>query len=91
MSSLSDDITIIFLDEGVSNLVSGQKTEGIGCKSYAPMLKLFKLYEIDNIYACQQSLDNMGLLDADRLIDVELCSNNMIIELIHASQQIVQF
>ncbi len=90
-SALCEDISVIFLGEGVAHLIKGQNTKNIGTKDYAPMLKLFELYDIENVYACQRSLQNMGLIGAERYIDVALCSQGEITEIIRTSQKVVQF
>lgn len=90
-SALCEDISVIFLGDGVAHLMKGQNTKNIGMKDYAPMLKLFDLYDIENVYVCQQSLQNMGLINAERYIDAPLCSQSEITEIIQTSEKIVHF
>lgn len=90
-SALCDDISVLFIGDGVAQLIKGQNTKHIGTKDYAPMLKLFDLYDIENVYVCQQSLQNMGLINAERYIDAQLCSQSEITEIIRTSQKVVHF
>lgn len=90
-SALCEDISVVFLEEGVAHLIKEQNTQHIGTKDYAPMLKLFDLYDIESVYACQTSLENMGILNAERYIDVELLQPAQITDIIRTSQKVLQF
>lgn len=70
-SAYCEDISVIFLGEGVTQLVNAQNPVAIQSKAYAPMLKLFDLYDIEQVYVCQQSLAERGLKEAALVIDVQ--------------------
>ncbi|MEF1291177.1 sulfurtransferase complex subunit TusC [Vibrio sp. M260118] len=67
-----EDISVVFMGDGVYQLLQGQRPEQILSKDYAPMLKLFDLYDIEQIYVCEQSLRERGLATADLVIGVQL-------------------
>ncbi|WP_260261318.1 sulfurtransferase complex subunit TusC [Vibrio intestinalis] len=70
-SAYCEDITVIFTGDGVYQLLQGQQPQSILSKDYAPMLKLFDLYDIEQVYVCEQSLAERGLSQADLIIDAE--------------------
>ncbi|MCE0493478.1 sulfurtransferase complex subunit TusC [Vibrio salinus] len=90
-SALCDGIQVIFVNQGVAHLLNGQDTTGIGTKNYAPMLKLFELYDIDEVYACRQSLDDMGLSSAELCIEVKLREPGEITGMLRNSHKVIQF
>lgn len=70
-SAYCEDITVIFVGDGVTQLLHGQQPEEILSKDYAPMFKLFDLYDIEQVFVCEQSLAERGLANADLVIDAE--------------------
>lgn len=68
-SAYCEDISVIFMGDGVYQLLQGQAPADILSKDYAPMLKLFDLYDIEQVYVCADSLAKRGLSHADLMID----------------------
>ena len=60
-ASFDQKVILIFSDEGVLNLVENQNPELIKAKDYIATFKALPLYEIDDIFVCQQSLLEFGL------------------------------
>ncbi len=71
-SAYCEDITVLFFGDGVYQLLLGQDPTGILSKDYAPMLKLFDLYDIEQVFVCADSLAERGLAQADLVIDAEV-------------------
>ena len=70
-SAYCEDITVLFVGDGVYQLLLGQEPNVILSKDYAPMLKLFDLYDIEQVFVCADSLAERGLAQADLVIDAE--------------------
>ena len=90
-SAFCENINVIFLDAGVSQLLVDQQPSVIKSKDYAPMFKLFELYEIEHIYVCQASLARLGLGDAQLMIDARRAEPKEIAELLHHSKKVLTF
>lgn len=73
-SAYCEDISVLFIGDGVYQLIAGQQTGNILSKDYSPMLKLFDLYDIEQVYVCSESLAERGLAQADLVIDAESLS-----------------
>ncbi|WP_413112812.1 sulfurtransferase complex subunit TusC [Thaumasiovibrio sp. DFM-14] len=67
-----EQIKVFFLADGVLQLLSGQQPEHILSRSYAQSFKLFELYDIEDIYICQTSLQERGLVQTSLLMSGEL-------------------
>ncbi len=70
-SAYCEDISVIFIGDGVCQLLLGQDPAAILSKDYAPMLKLFDLYDIEQVFVCSDSLAQRGLAQADLVIDAQ--------------------
>ncbi len=90
-SAYSDDLCAIFIDDGVTQLISHQDTAGILSKNYAPMFKLFDLYDIEQVYVCGDSLKNMGFEPSQLIIEAEVLSHDEISKHLHSSRKLLSF
>lgn len=90
-AALTDDIQLFFIGAGVTQLVAKQDVGLSGLKDYAPMLKLFDLYDIENIYVCESSLAQWGLAKEDLLIDVNVIGAEKMSELLRSSRNLLSF
>ncbi|WP_241581267.1 sulfurtransferase complex subunit TusC [Rosenbergiella nectarea] len=62
-AALSEDIGVFFIGEGVFHLVSSQQPNVIYARDYITTFKLLELYDIENVYVCQQSLVMRGITE----------------------------
>lgn len=56
-----DDILILFLDDGVFNLLEAAEPVEILQKNHLATFKLLELYELSECYICQESVSERGL------------------------------
>lgn len=90
-SAYCEDISVIFVGDGVYQLLAGQNTAEILTKDYAPMLKLFDLYDIEQVYVCQTSLEQRGLANADLVVAAERLSSDGLREQLQRASKILTF
>ncbi|MGR5120961.1 sulfurtransferase complex subunit TusC [Vibrio astriarenae] len=90
-SAYSESIKVMFIGDGVLQLLAGQSTESILSKDYAPMMKLFDLYDIEQVYVCKGSLAERGCSHADLIIDVEHLSADEIRQQITQCHSVLTF
>lgn len=57
-ASMDQDVTIIFINDGINVMLNAQNGALIGYQDYTAKLGALSLYEIDKLYACEQSLIN---------------------------------
>ena len=60
-AAFEQEVSLVFMDDGVYELTKGQKTDGIGMKNFSPTYTALGDYEIKNIYVEQESLEERGL------------------------------
>lgn len=90
-SAYCEDISVIFTGDGVYQLLQGQQPSEILSKDYAPMLKLFDLYDIEQVYVCQTSLELRGLAQADLVIDAERLDSEALSIKLHQAGKLLSF
>ena len=64
-AAFEQDVSLAFLDDGVYQLMSGQKTDGIGMKNFSPTYAALGDYDVRKIYVERESLEERGLTQED--------------------------
>ena len=60
-AAFDQEVSVMFIDDGVYQLVKGQDTSGIGMKNFSPTYRTLGDYEVKNIYVDRDSLAARGL------------------------------
>lgn len=60
-AAFDQDVSLMFADDGVYQLMKGQETDGIGMKNFSPTYSALGDYDIKKIYIEKESLEERGL------------------------------
>ncbi len=71
-AAFDQDVSVVFVDDGVFQLKKNQDTEGIGMKNFSNTYRALDDYDVEKIYVEQESLDARGLSADDLIIPVEV-------------------
>ena len=69
-AAFEQNVSLMFIDDGVYQLTKSQDTSGIGMKNFSPTYRTLGDYEVRHMYVDKASLEARGLT-ADDLIEVE--------------------
>ena len=72
------DISLLFVGDGVFNIKKGQDTQELGIKGFVKTFRSLEGYDIDKVYVDSESLKERGLKADDMIIDVELKNSDEI-------------
>ncbi len=64
-AAFDQEVSLMFVDDGVYQLVKGQDTAGIGMKNFSPTYRTLGDYEVKYIYVDADSLAARGLTQDD--------------------------
>ena len=64
-AAFDQEVSLLFVDDGVYQLVKGQDTAGIGMKNFSPTYRTLGDYEVKSIYVDKESLESRGLTQDD--------------------------
>jgi len=87
-AAFEQDVSLIFLDDGVFQLKKNQDTTGIGMKNFSNTYRALDDYEVEKIYVEKESLEARGLTSDDLIIPVEVLSSEEMREIM-AQQDVV--
>jgi tRNA 2-thiouridine synthesizing protein C len=90
-AAFAQKIALLFLDDGIFQLLAGQATEAIQQKDVAKAFAALSLYDVNDIYVDQQSLTQRGITAAELIIPVTTLSAAEITALCEAQDAILSF
>jgi tRNA 2-thiouridine synthesizing protein C len=90
-ATFDQDVSLVFLDDGVYELVKGQNTKASGIKNYSPTYRALEGYDVEKLYVERESLQARGLSEADLLVPVEVLSSAQMAELMQQQDVVLSF
>lgn len=90
-ASFEQEVSLVFTDEGVLNLLTGQQPELIGGKDYIATFKALPMYDVEQVYVCKQSLAEFGMSRSALNIPVEVLSTEQIAALLNSTDEVLVF
>ena len=90
-AAFSQDVSMVFLDDGVYELVKGQQTKAIEMKNFSPTYRALDGYDVEKLYVEQESLDARGLTEANLIVPVQVLSAAQMGELMEQQDVIIGF
>jgi tRNA 2-thiouridine synthesizing protein C len=90
-ATFDQDVSLVFIDDGVYELVKGQQTKEIGIKNFSPSYRALEDYDVEKLYVDQTSLDQRGLTASDLLVPVAVLDAQQMGELMAQQDVILSF
>ncbi len=66
-AAFEQDVSLVFVDDGVFQIAKGQDTTELGIKNFSPTYNALGDYDVNKIYVEKESLDARGLTVDDLL------------------------
>tara|TARA_B110000858_G_C17810161_1_gene480744 strand:+ start:12613 stop:13002 length:390 start_codon:yes stop_codon:yes gene_type:complete len=82
------DVSYVFLDDGVYQILKGQDGTAINSKTLGNALETLGLYGIESVFADQQSLKRRGIDKTELLSDIQLIDSGALSKLIESSDTV---
>ena len=74
-AAFDQDVSLVFLGDGVYQLKKGQQTKGIETKNFSTTYRALDGYDIEKLYVEKESMDARGLTEDDLLVDVTVLTS----------------
>ncbi|MFP1930165.1 sulfurtransferase complex subunit TusC [Lonsdalea quercina] len=92
MSALTEDIGVFFLSDGVFQLLPGQQPDVILMRNYIATFGVLPLYDIDQCYVCEQSLQQRGISkDTQWVLPVEVQPSELLSQTLKTYDTVLTF
>ncbi|MBB1272831.1 sulfurtransferase complex subunit TusC [Psychromonas sp. SR45-3] len=91
MSAFNESLSIFFIGDGVYQLLAKHQADLILQKDFQPMLQMLELYDVEQIYVCQDSLSVRNISVEQLVIKTTLLSTDEINEYLQQQHQLMSF
>ncbi|NTV07968.1 MAG: sulfurtransferase complex subunit TusC [Chlorobium limicola] len=89
MAAYEQDLSVVFIGDGIYSLKKNQDTAGIGIKGFAKTFMALDGYDVEKLYVDRISLEERGLSEDDLVVDVEVVESSRIGELMKEQDVII--
>ena len=90
-AAFDQDVSVVFMDDGVYQLKKDQDTSGVGMKNFSPAYRALEMYDVEKLYVEKESLQTRGLTEEQLIVPVEVLSQDEIGELMEQQDVIFSF
>lgn len=90
-AAFDQDVSLVFLDDGVWQLKKGQQTKGIEIKNFSPTYRALEDYDVTKLYVEEEALQARGLTAADLVVPVEVVNAQRLAEIMEDQDVILSF
>jgi tRNA 2-thiouridine synthesizing protein C len=90
-ATFDQDVSLVFLDDGVYELLKGQDTKAIGIKNHSKTYRALDGYDVEKLYVERESLEARGIDEDQLLVDVEVLSSAQMGELMAGPDVVLSF
>lgn len=90
-AAFDQDVSLVFMDDGVYQIKKGQDTKGIGMKNFSPTYRALEGYDIEKLYVEKESMESRGLTEADFIVPVEVLGKDELTSMMEEQDVIMSF
>jgi tRNA 2-thiouridine synthesizing protein C len=90
-AAFDQDVSMVFLDDGVYELVKGQNTKGIEVKNFSPTYRALEGYDIEKLYVERESLEARGLTETNLVVPVDVLDSAQLSALMAEQDVVISF
>jgi len=90
-AAFDQDVSMLFLDDGVYQLKKDQSPEGLEMKNFSKTYRALEMYDVEKLYVERESLEERGLSAEDLLLEVEIIGTDKVKELVDENDVVLSF
>ena len=90
-AAFDQDVSLVFVEDGVFQLKKGQQTKGIETKNFSPTYRALEGYDVEKLYVERESLAARGLAEDDLVVDVTVLSSTELGKLMDEQDVVLSF
>jgi tRNA 2-thiouridine synthesizing protein C len=90
-AAFDQQVSLVFIDDGVWQLKKGQQTKGIETKNFSPTYRALEDYDVEKLYVEREALDARGLTEDDLIVGVNVLSSSELGSLMAEQDVVLSF
>ncbi|MBT5263470.1 MAG: sulfurtransferase complex subunit TusC [Rhodospirillaceae bacterium] len=88
-AAFDQDVSVVFMDDGVFQIKKGHDTDGINMKNFSKTYRALDGYDVEKLYVEAESLAARGLTEEDLIVDVEVLSSSALSDLMNSQDVVI--
>ena len=88
-AAFEQDVSVVFMDDGVFQLKKEQNTTELGMKNFSPTFRALEGYDVEKLYVEKESMEARGLTEDDLVVPVEVMSSSDLQDLMDAQDVVL--
>ena len=90
-AAFDQDVSVVFLDDGVYQIHKNQDTTAIGTKNFSKTFRALEMYDVEKLYVEKESMELRGVTEEDFNVEVEVKTSEEIGRLMEEQDVILSF
>ncbi len=90
-AAFDQDVSLVFVDDGVYQLKRGMQTKGIETKNFSPTYRALEGYDVEKLYVERESMQARGLTEGDLVVDVTVLGSQEMAALMQQQDVVLSF
>ena len=90
-AAFDQDVSLVFTDDGIYQLMKGIDTKGIEVKDFSKTYRALEGYDIEKLYVDRFSMEARGLTEDDLIVDVSVLSDDEMKNLMDEQDVVISF
>jgi len=90
-AAFDQDVSLVFMDDGVYQLKKGQDTKATEMKNFSPTYRALEMYDVEKLFVSKESMTDRGLTEDDLIVPVEMLDASQMADLMEEQDVILTF
>jgi tRNA 2-thiouridine synthesizing protein C len=90
-AAFDQDVSVVFLDDGVYQIRKNQDTSAIGTKNFSKTFRALEMYDVEKLYVEKESMQARGMTEADLNVAVQVKTSAEIGQLMEEQDVVLSF
>lgn len=90
-AAFDQDVSVVFLDDGVYQIRKDQDTSAIGTKNFSKTFRALEMYDVEKLYVEKESMQARGMTVDDLNVPVEVMTSEEIGRLMEEQDVVLSF
>jgi tRNA 2-thiouridine synthesizing protein C len=90
-AAFEQDVSVVFLDDGVYQIRKDQDTSAIGTKNFSKTFRALEMYDVEKLYVEKESMRARGMTEDDLNVPVEVKTSEEIGRLMEEQDVVLSF
>lgn len=90
-AAFDQDVSMVFIDDGVYQLKKDQQTETLEMKNFSKTYRALEMYDVEKLFVEKESLEARGMTQEDLVVEVDILDRAALSKLMDEQDVVMSF